>query len=455
MSDDSLRPSPEAFLDLSTVNPLTDGRGRLSAMAVCDDAGRPAHTFLQGQTAHFFYEFEILDEIGFPMLGLEFRDGTGRVIHGKSSIQFALPTHAPARPGMFLRCHLAIDLQVKTGEYSFSVGLASTDEASYLGYLEGPLSHVEFSNLVEQHCRAMDVSSFVVEFAPRGKLLHHGEANLPGQCHVLVAKTSMKPASPFAETRRAAPARTSQPHDGTGPMPTIFHVTHWKAGSQWVHKILRECTPGLLVPPQLDEAQFHHWPLQPGKIYPTVYVTNEAFDEVRLPRDWRRFVIIRDLRDTLVSGYFSAKLSHPILDPRNARWRKTLNLLPLDAGLIYLMSVWLPMSARIQRSWAEAGEPIIRYEDLLDHDLEILERVLVEECQLPVSRKRFREVVVASRFESITRGRMRGDEDVSVHERKGIAGDWRNYFTDGVKQAFKDCYGDLLILTGYERDLNW
>lgn len=24
------------------------------------------------------------------------------------------------------------------------------------------------------------------------------------------------------------------------PEPTVFHITHWKAGSQWIHKILRE-----------------------------------------------------------------------------------------------------------------------------------------------------------------------------------------------------------------------
>ena len=47
-------------------------------------------------------------------------------------------------------------------------------------------------------------------------------------------------------------------------------------------------------------------------MYPTVYATQEEFDSVRLPPAWTRFVVIRDLRDTLVSGYFSLRHSHPL-----------------------------------------------------------------------------------------------------------------------------------------------
>ena len=81
--------------------------------------------------------------------------------------------------------------------------------------------------------------------------------------------------------------------------------------------------------------------------------------------------------------------------------------------------------------------------------------MLLDECQLPVTRGRLEEVVLSSRFERLTKGRERGQEDVMAHARKGIAGDWRNYFSDPVKQAFKTRYGGLLVATGYEKDLNW
>ena len=41
------------------------------------------------------------------------------------------------------------------------------------------------------------------------------------------------------------------------------------------------------------------------------------------------------------------------------------------------------------------------------------------------------------------------------NSRKGVAGDWKNYFTPPVKEAFKRHYGSLLVDAGYESDLDW
>lgn len=237
--------------------------------------------------------------------------------------------------------------------------------------------------------------------------------------------------------------------------PTIFHVTHWKAGSQWVRKILEACAPGLIVPPQVYETQFLAAPIQEGKVYPTVYVTREQFNSVKLPDLWIRFVIIRDLRDTLVSAYFSILFSHQAIANEIIEWREALRNRSEEEGLLYLMEEWLPRSAVIQESWINSGEKILRYEDLLQSDLQILEDVIVNQCQLPVSRDALREIVHAYKFENLTHGRQRGVEDRQSHERKGISGDWKNHFTDKVKEEFKNKFGQLLIATGYEKNPNW
>ena len=53
-------------------------------------------------------------------------------------------------------------------------------------------------------------------------------------------------------------------------------------------------------------------------------------------------------------------------------------------------------------------------------------------------------------------GRKPGNEDIQAHERKGIAGDWRNYFTDRVSTELgRVCYGSLLVATGYEKGFAW
>src|SRR5262249_30053637 len=144
---------------------------------------------------------------------------------------------------------------------------------------------------------------------------------------------------------------------------------HWKAGSQWIHKILRTCFSDKIVQPTLGNVQFVHQPIEAGKVYPTVYVTKEEFDTASLSKNWYRFIIIRDLRDTLVSGYYSIKFSHPPMG-QIAEWRKILNEIDMEQGLIFLMKNWLPDSAAIQQSSLNTTEPLIKYEQLLEHDIE-------------------------------------------------------------------------------------
>lgn len=237
--------------------------------------------------------------------------------------------------------------------------------------------------------------------------------------------------------------------------PTIFHITHYKAGSQWIYQVLRLCQPDRVVTPKVGVAHFFDAPLRQGKIYPTVYVSREQFESVALPSDWRRFIIIRDLRDTVVSAYFSLKISHPIISDSNAMCHDKLNALSMREGFMFILEKWLPTIARIQESWLESGEPLIHYEDLLTNDFEILEPVLIEKCRLPITQSKLKEAILASRFEAITKGRRRGQEDVTSHCRKGVQGDWKNYFDDNIKKAFKNRYQDLLIHTGYEKNNDW
>jgi lipopolysaccharide transport system ATP-binding protein len=238
-------------------------------------------------------------------------------------------------------------------------------------------------------------------------------------------------------------------------MPTIFHVTHWKAGSQWIKKILKDVAPTRYVDSKVGISHFLHDPIRVSGVYPTVYITKEQFEAVDLPQNWQRFIIIRDLRDTLISAYFSIKVSHPILTAYNQKLRDDLISKSLEDGLIYLAEGWLAASANIQRSWARSGEDVIHYEDLLLNDIAILVDVLMNKCKLPVEEDVLRQIILSSRFKSLTGGRKSGEEDITAHERKGISGDWKNYFTDKISDRFKVLYGDLLIDSGYEKDLNW
>jgi hypothetical protein len=471
-------PPVAAFLDLASANVVPSEYAHCTGVTLCDDEGQPTLRFFQGQTAHFYYEFEVAQPIAVPGGGIEIHDALGRLVHGKNSFQYGTVAPESVEPGVRLRFHHVIRLEVGAGEYRFSIGLATTSIEHERRYRDGTIADEVFRETTQELCRVMHVGVFRVELNPDGRLLHHGMVNLPGDCQVsMVAPPAPAPApSPQAAAQRWSVARlfglarrngmsrvssndeTIVPavvHTGdTHAPPAVFHVTHWKAGSQWINRILTDCVPERIVAPQVNEGQFLYWPLQAGKMYPTLYVTAQQFAAVQLPPTWRRFVIIRDLRDTLISAYFSLKISHAE-EAANAALRERLQLLDFEDGLAMLMDAWLPACARIQLSWQETGERLIRYEDLLEHDLEILEPLLLDACKLPLDRARFREIVMTNRFEQLTQGRSRGEEDVTAHERKGIAGDWRNYFSDEVKRMFKNRYGGVLIATGYERDFDW
>ena len=96
----------------------------------------------------------------------------------------------------------------------------------------------------------------------------------------------------------------------------------------------------------------------------------------------------------------------------------------------------------------------VRYEDLLERPNEEVERLLGF-LGADTSEKAVRQAVGSASFEKLSKGRERGQEDPSSFYRKGVAGDWKNYFTGRDKEIYKEEAGGLLIRLGYERDLDW
>ena len=96
----------------------------------------------------------------------------------------------------------------------------------------------------------------------------------------------------------------------------------------------------------------------------------------------------------------------------------------------------------------------VKYEDLLQRPEEEFRRLLEflgAEAGEEVAARCVRE----ASFEKLGEGRKRGEEDPTAFVRKGIAGDWKNVFTEQNKRAFKRQAGDLLVKLGYEQDEDW
>ena len=225
----------------------------------------------------------------------------------------------------------------------------------------------------------------------------------------------------------------------TSLFPPLIHVTHWKAGSQWVRNILESVMPRASVPPVSGVRHFLGKNIVPNKIYPTIYVTQEQFNTAMFSTEHSKFVVIRDMRDTMISAYFSILHSHEETTDIHS-WRSMLREVDKETGLQWVLEDWLYPVARIQRSWWPAGEKMIRYEDLLINDVEIFQHLLIEQGNLPISREHVEQVVIANRFKNMT-GRNRGNENIKSHQRKGVAGDWMSHFSPRLKEIFKAHYG--------------
>ncbi|MFN0131690.1 MAG: sulfotransferase domain-containing protein [Phycisphaerales bacterium] len=234
----------------------------------------------------------------------------------------------------------------------------------------------------------------------------------------------------------------------------VFHITHWKAGSQWVQKVMQRVAPERFVEQRADHSHVLKEAIRPDGVYSPVYMRRTPFEAaVKIPH--KRFVVIRDLRDSLVSWYFSLRGSHGTETNGIVRdFRSELGRLDEAEGLRYLIRERLADMAGLQRDWLRPGELVMRYEDMIANEFGSFRRVC-DHCEIPMPDASLRQVVEACTFERLTGGRKRGEESRGAHYRKGVAGDWREHFDDATKGIFKEKYGPLLIATGYEKDDNW
>ncbi len=235
--------------------------------------------------------------------------------------------------------------------------------------------------------------------------------------------------------------------------PAVMHFTHAKAGSTWIDGILRELFGKRVKPRFWSKPDFSG---AAGQVFASVFL---ARDEALASPDVvsaKRFFVLRDLRDTLISRYFSIRDSHkPDPAGKIEAMRLKLRDLSVEDGLANVMfDAGMEATAKIQRSWLGSNEIILRYEDLITNDVELFTRLFVEQLGLPITAEQVEKAVVSQRFDTVY-GRKPGDEDVMSHGRKGIAGDWRNHFTRRLADQFHGRYGELLQNAGYEKDAGW
>jgi hypothetical protein len=207
----------------------------------------------------------------------------------------------------------------------------------------------------------------------------------------------------------------------------------------------------------------------------TVLLSAEIVREIGAVCPGARVIhIIRDGRDVAVSathhGWNQAedlggthKITPDQLAKREAYRKDPRGLLRTDDGIFpefELEKSAAKWGARVGKTVRDGPALLgadyyaeVRYEDLLEKPEEELGRLLGF-LGADASGPTVRRCVRAASFERLAGGRSRGQEAASFF-RKGVAGDWKNVFTERNKQDFKAAAGDLLIELGYEEDGDW
>jgi hypothetical protein len=103
------------------------------------------------------------------------------------------------------------------------------------------------------------------------------------------------------------------------------------------------------------------------------------------------------------------------------------------------------------RSWRENRNPEhsleISYEELLSGSFSTFRNV-AQFFDLNDSEEQIKSILKRHKFKKI-----KSKKDLFF--RKGISGDWKNYFDEEIKNLYKKKISHLLIELGYEKDPNW
>jgi hypothetical protein len=248
----------------------------------------------------------------------------------------------------------------------------------------------------------------------------------------------------------------------------VFHCCAHKTASQWVRRILSDrktflyCglvhknpevnNSGNVDTRKMREKVFNA-PFPKRSILSPLYISYGSFVEIPKPYCYKAVYVMRDPRDIICSYYFSVKYSH---SPMGVvlKMRELLNEVPVSQGLIHVMEhlddygTFWALNSWIDAPQKDANIMLVRFEDLTSEKQDQVVRSIFNHCDIRLPDNILIELLNELNFQKLS-GRKKGIEDPTSHYRKGVSGDWRNYFDSEVEGVFRRVTGDLVKVLGY------
>lgn len=186
------------------------------------------------------------------------------------------------------------------------------------------------------------------------------------------------------------------------------------------------------------------------------------------PNFGKMIAVMRDGRDIMVSAYYHFLIENDRNPPHMvARHRSRVDFENyeniqenLPAFIEYMFNGFA--EGRTHFTWSEAVNSffdnqnvcVVKYEDLLKNAVGELEKAISFLGRKKVPFQRLEEIVDKFSFKSLSK-RNKGEENKKSFLRKGIAGDWKNNFSEEACKVFDKYAGNELMKAGYEKDNSW
>lgn len=239
-------------------------------------------------------------------------------------------------------------------------------------------------------------------------------------------------------------------------LPLISVVEYPRSGGTWIAELVSDVLElpfpkGNIFPLAAPGTLHSHW--SPNDEIPNVVY------------------VVRDGRDVAVSQYFRAASAIMEADDRRSEYyarhyrklaRQDGDLYDCKRYLKYFLSDWFYNPTGANESWSDhirgwlCADPraVVRYEEFNRDAISALDAAVQKLSGRDVEEKVLAAAVYKYSFERQT-GRSRGDQEESAGKRKGVSGDWENYFSRETGKMFEEECGEMLRTLGYTTDSDW
>lgn len=201
----------------------------------------------------------------------------------------------------------------------------------------------------------------------------------------------------------------------------------------------------------------------PGEIVAVHLFAYREIKQIMAQKDVRHIFIYRDLRDVVVSHAFyvtaidSQHVLHRYYNEKLGSLEERITCSIQGLGFRVRGKYWdglidFPdISKRFQpyKNWlSDSNTCLVKFEELVDQELRIKTCYKILDYLALGYDEKEKQKIVNKMVRNI-------NPKKSPTFRKGIVGDWKNYFTEKQKVLFKKVAGQDLITLGYEQNLNW